>query len=163
MCKICKCHTSSWILLFLAAEGSFCFIWPFALLPSLYQSPPPLFTLVLLSPSVSFPPTTAPPALCCDRTVRLSFGWAACSAGRQPVQCVEPKGCTQCLREPLCVCLVSVYQGHDHQRVTQHLLLLTSLQPGGGGASPHTNCPSAHCSQLQLLSDQQSKCATVDP
>lgn len=134
MCRISKCHINSWLLLFLAARGQFCFIWPFALLPHQHHHLVHSLSLALIhSPSCVPPSAEAPPALCCDRLVRLAFGQAVCSAGRQPAQCVEPRGCTEYLRVSSSFSLSGwlwAYWGHRHHRITQHLLPLTSLQPG---------------------------------
>lgn len=163
MCRISKCHINSWLLLFLAARGQFCFIWPFALLPHQHHH---LVHSLIHSPSCVPPSAEAPPALCCDRLVRLAFGRAVCSAGRQPAQCVEPRGCTEYLRVSSSFSLSGwlwAYWGHRHHRITQHLLPLTSLQPGElTHTRAHTNCPFARCSHSTTFGSAVA-CATIDP
>ncbi len=140
MHEISKCHINSWLLLFSSVGDSA----SFDLLLCCPLSPShslPLSTIAL-SLSMSFRPLRRPPALCCDRLVRLVFGCAMCSAGRQPVQCVEPRGCgacvSGCLPLSLSLWLVAGLPGHGCRHITRHLLPLTSLQPGD-----HTDCPLA--------------------
>lgn len=167
MCRNSKCHINSWLLLFLAARGQFCFIWPFALLPHQHHHLIHSLSLALIhSPSCVPPSAEAPPALCCDRLVRLAFGRAVCSAGRQPAQCVEPRGCAEYLRVSSSFSLsgwLRAYWGHRHHRITQHLLPLTSLQPGElTHTHIHTNCPFARCSHSTTFGSAVA-CATIDP
>lgn len=171
MCEITKCHINSWLLLFLAAWAILLHLTFHSIALSLPSLPPslpshslPLSTAVL-SLSVSFRPLQCTLPYVVTGMSGLVFGSAMCSTGRQPAQCVEPQGCgdrpwvSLSLTLSLRLWLVAGLPGHERHHITEHLLLLTSLQPGGTHTHTQTNCPLA---SLTLFTDKAAFGSAVE-
>lgn len=165
MCRISKCHINSWLLLFLAARGQFCFIWPFALLPHQHHHLVHSLSLALIHSPSSVRWGAPCPVL-----------WQACQA------CIWPSG-VQCWEAAS-----SVRRASGLHRVSPSVFLFLSLwlvvgllgaqaspyHPApatpdlttAGGADTHTrahtNCPFARCSHSTTFGSAVS-CATIDP
>lgn len=129
---------------FSAAEWNHCFLWPFALLFTLYHSSP---TVLLLPPSLASPH----PVLWqnCQACI-----WRSSSRRWKAVRfrTCSLEGPAEFLLELVFVFVfTSAVSGSS-----PHLLPTPSDLTVAEEASTCTKCPSADCSQSELLSDQQS-------
>lgn len=122
MCRISKCHINNWLLLFLAARGQFCFIWPFALLPHQHHHLVHSLSLALIHSPSSVRWGAPCPVL-----------WQACQA------CIWPSG-VQCWEAAS-----SVRRASGLHRVSPSVFLFLSLWLVvgllGAQASPYHPAP----------------------